>query len=312
MTALACNQDAAWGIVLDETYVYWGNCGDGVNANGAILRVPKVGGAPATLASGLVCPRGVAVDATSAYWTTQGPGLGPTGAVMKVPIAGGSPTVLAAGLGYPGDAIALDAQGVYWTEGAASNATGFVMKVPVSGGASVTLAANQQQPGAIAVDATGVYWIDAGSSGGPGALMWLPSAGGDPVTVTSVQDPGWLAKVPTGTYWTTGSGVFTLPTAAGAAPVELAASEGNAGGFAVNSQRVFWGDLVPGTMTSCGPGASCGLSPGRNAILSAPVAGGAKKTVAAWTDIPDIRYLAADETAVYWTTSACVMKASGG
>jgi hypothetical protein len=49
MTALACNQYAAWGIALDETYVYWSNCGDGVNANGAILRVPKAGGAPATL-----------------------------------------------------------------------------------------------------------------------------------------------------------------------------------------------------------------------------------------------------------------------
>ena len=73
---------------------------------------------------------------------------------------------------------------------------------------------------------------------------------------------------------------------------------------------MFWAEFVADLMTPCS--GDCPLSPGRNAILSVPVTGGATKTVAAWTDIPDIGALAADETAIYWTTSACVMKGNGG
>jgi hypothetical protein len=80
--------------------------------------VPLDGGAPVTLASGVVEWVCLAVDATSLYWTDSS-----AGNVTKVPLNGGAPVTLASGQNKP-MGVAIDATSVYWT----NHGGGTVMK----------------------------------------------------------------------------------------------------------------------------------------------------------------------------------------
>ena len=68
-TILASAQDRPYAIAVDSTTVYWLNSGTYLVSNGAVMKVPIIGGTPTTLASGQNGPTAVAVDAASVYWT---------------------------------------------------------------------------------------------------------------------------------------------------------------------------------------------------------------------------------------------------
>lgn len=121
----ACPQS----IVVDTTNVYWA-AGCANIPGGALLKMPKTGGTPSTLASATVqvfSAGGVATDGTSVYFTSFDPNYVSScngmdagacdGAVVKVPVGGGNPVTLAAVPAAP-VAIAIDATSVYWVSSA--------------------------------------------------------------------------------------------------------------------------------------------------------------------------------------------------
>lgn len=87
-------------IVVDGDTIFW------TVFNGYVMRMPRGGGTPTTIASGLNAAYGLAVDSAFAYWTTQD-------AVMKAPKGGGVATTIAAS---PATVLlAVNDAGVYWT-----------------------------------------------------------------------------------------------------------------------------------------------------------------------------------------------------
>ena len=124
-------------MAIDATSVYWTTCGD--PTGGSVLKVPKIGGEPITLATGDRLS-GIAVDAVNVYWIA-GSEDGSVGAVMKVPVNGGAATTLAARPGQPAN-IAVDDTSVYWTEQMA----GSVMRMPLGGGVPTVSSRTRPSP----------------------------------------------------------------------------------------------------------------------------------------------------------------------
>jgi len=186
-------------IAVDDANVYW--------TNDAVMKVPKAGGLPVTLATGdlTLSKHGVAVNSTDVYWaefnyacagTDQpcNPGLG---RVMRVPVGGGTPSVVASRQSGA-NSIALDATHVYWT----SYNDGTVMKVPLAGGTPTTLASGQVAMNDLTADGTSVYWTKYGDTGlQDGAVMKVALAGGTPVTLAPAHLPTGIAVDATSVYW---------------------------------------------------------------------------------------------------------------
>lgn len=110
-------------IVIDGDTIYW------TVFNGYVMSMPRGGGTPTTIASGLNAAYGLAVDSTFVYWTTQD-------AVMKAPKGGGVATTIATS---PATAfVAVDDAGVYWTTAQIAPCAkdlaraGAVMRAPLS------------------------------------------------------------------------------------------------------------------------------------------------------------------------------------
>jgi sugar lactone lactonase YvrE len=156
-TTLAAGQNAAAGLAMDATNLYWTTN----RAGGTVMRMPRAGGTPVQLAGGQGNPYGIAVDASNVYWVSQ-----MDGTVNRVPIAGGAVVQLATGQGYP-YTIAVDATNVYWT----NFSDGTVASVPIGGGPVRVLASGVNQPLSIVQDATHVYFTSwAAGAAGAGSI----------------------------------------------------------------------------------------------------------------------------------------------
>jgi Domain of unknown function (DUF5050) len=140
VTLNSSTQHSAMGIVVRAGTVYW-------NAGDVIESMSVSGGAPTTIASGVVSSD-IAMNSTAVYWQTS------TG-IASAPLSGGTPTTVALSMPHV-QQMTVDDDHVYWTD----STDGTVMKAPLGGGAATTLYAGDL-PYAIAVDDTSVYWTSA-------------------------------------------------------------------------------------------------------------------------------------------------------
>src|SRR6185312_16434374 len=79
--------------------------------SGSILKMPKTGGTPTTLASGLFNPGGIQVDSSAVYWALEG------GQVMGVPTSGGAVATLADWRADP-NSLSAGSGNVFWIDAA--------------------------------------------------------------------------------------------------------------------------------------------------------------------------------------------------
>ena len=194
-------------MALDASNVYWGVSvvGEHEGPDPAVMRTPKGGGTPETLAMGHGAPARLAVDSTNVYWTADTE-------VLKVPLRGGTPSALAVGQDDPMH-IAIDSSYVYWTSG--GNGSGRISKVPLRGGRPTILVSGQGNIWGFAVDGTNVYWTNrpvaaslaGGDPGDDGSVLKLPVGGGTPTVLATHQRiaPGVIVDA-TSVYWSTSPG----------------------------------------------------------------------------------------------------------
>jgi hypothetical protein len=102
-TVLATRQAKPTGIAFDGESLYWTNAGDGT-----VVKMPKSGGVPLTVATGQTAPFGIGVSSSGTYWTDQ------AGTVMKVANGGGPAVTLASDQPTP-YALVVDSGSVYFT-----------------------------------------------------------------------------------------------------------------------------------------------------------------------------------------------------
>lgn len=145
-------------LALDADAAYWSNAIGG----GGMGRIPKAGGAAATLFPVEGIPGSLAVDGASVYvWVADPSTASWPGQPRRVAKAGGATSVLAPFDKHGDGRLTVDATHVYWCTSSAGNT---LKKVPKEGGVPVSLASGNYQCGAIAVDATHVYWSDIGEN----------------------------------------------------------------------------------------------------------------------------------------------------
>lgn len=154
-------------ITFDEANVYWADIGDETFMNGSIYRVPKVGGTPVALVSGLHAPTSIASDRCNLYWITLGEDAAPgdsiryVGEVSAMPLAGGPVQVLARSQINALD-IAVDGSWVYWSVRGPGPQTGTIQRLAKAGGAPQQLARNLFLPPHLALDDRFLYTLDEG------------------------------------------------------------------------------------------------------------------------------------------------------
>jgi hypothetical protein len=301
------------GIAMDASNLYW-TATDNTGKAGGVWQMPKGGGTPLLLASGLHVPSGITVDSGNVYWVNEGDHDAHNGSVMTVPIGGGVPITLASGLSNPRD-VSVAASTVYWTDLDPSNSdNGLVLSVPAGGGAITTVATGQSEPGTIlaipeviylpiggklvATEIANVYWGNySGDSvetalglGGPSTLYagtgTLGVVGDIAVDATNVYFSGSDCD-------TCGGSLRSVPLGGGA-PVVLATGLGGSRGIAVDSSSVYLASVASSTQL----------------VQKVPLAGGAPLTIATNPTGGTLLFhnVVVDSTSVYWLTDSAVMK----
>lgn len=154
-------------FALGETALYW------IDSN-SLRSIPRSGGVPATVASGLEAPVDLAIADRSAFVLERATGRG-AGRIRQVPLDGGASSIAFAGLDWPG-ALALDSSRLYWSE------AWRLATAQRAGGAATTLATGIQsaQP-RIVVVGQDVIVLDGS------LLKRVPRSGGPPEPVTTVK-----------------------------------------------------------------------------------------------------------------------------
>jgi sugar lactone lactonase YvrE len=248
---LAGAQASADSVALDATGVYFTR----LELDGAVMVVPKAGGAAAPIATGQAFPEAIAVDDGHVYWTTGY--IGADGSIQRARKDGTELTKLASGQGAP-HGIALDQGAVYWVD---YLPPGNVNKLSKNGGASpVALTSGGMGLADVAVDDENVYFLDFYAS----TLSRVAKTGGAPaVLATEKANLGRFAIDATSAYVAAGPDVVKIEKTTGATTV-LATAVGPEG-VAVDEDSVYFTDAKQGQVlrVAKGGGAAVVLASGQ-------------------------------------------------
>jgi hypothetical protein len=316
-------------IAIDAQYVY------GVNGDGTVTRIPKDGGAAATLVSGTSrgqqypYPR-IAVDGTNIYWSLFS--VDDT----YLDAGGDAPTGDSGVKDAAGDGAARDAAADASTDAAGDAFPGAILAVPIDGGSPRAITIGDS-PYAVFVRGGALYWSEGNPYEGDLAVVkrCLLNA--------SACVGSELAPVPSGrvndviadltNVYVSNSGMSPgnvgaisrcpIANAAGCGP--LVDNLFDAYGLAVDTGNVYWstsnGNIDACPIVGCSDkaitldlaqdspkfpatdGLAVFFPTADGAIKSVPIGGGSERTLfqlrgsSPWS-------LAVDATAVYWTDTA--------
>lgn len=240
---------------------------------------------PVVLAAAQPEPWAIVLDDVSVYWTNDSALDLTQGSVGKVPKdKSHTPSTLARSQDDPGQ-IAVDDQYVYWT----NRADGTVMRQLKSGGSQPEIiASNQSQPIGLVVDDTNVYWTDVDRGRVLKQAKANPSGAID--TLASGLPGPWLMTQDVATlYFTTldGQVVQRLNKDGMTPPQTVAPALGEGWGIVVDDTAVYWRDEG---------------SDKQGRVMKAPKTGGATTQQLATTTGEGPRFLAIDQTNLYWTS----------
>jgi hypothetical protein len=246
-------------IAIDATNAYWTEYS---TSDGAVLTVPKGGGATTILATGQKATQYIGAQGGNVYWTAV---HNDNTYVMTLPLSGGTPSTFTTGGGF---GLAVDAIGVYLSAGTGSG-TGIEV-VPLGGGTPTQLVAATGPGGGpmavggvaggngIAVDGTDVYWI----GGAGGLVVKVPKTGG---SVTTLNDqggnPAWhMIAVHDGNpdvYWTLGGGMNVDRAPTGGGHTSLINVTKGSRALAVDATSLYWADNSNQTVRKLTPTCAC-------------------------------------------------------
>ena len=236
-TPVASNQQAARGITVDSTQVYWTSLAPMANVSATL----KAGGGPVTpIATLQDYPWEVAVDAQNYYWVdgANDVAMQPAGTVWKLPRTGGAPIPVAQAQ-YDPISLAVGNGFLYWAQNAAPP-NGALMRAPLDGGAAAPLGSANGAV-SVALGDAGLFWANSQPIDG-GSIESVPINGGAPVPILSnLGNPGWVVVDSAHIYWTDPAhGTIWRAGLDGNSPLLLAAGQALPIGIAVDDKFVYW------------------------------------------------------------------------
>ena len=194
----------AWArtLALDSDSIYF------TTSAGDVMKAPKDGGSPVTLASEQLEPQFLAADGDAVYWVNHGAGLPQrgdysSGSVMKVAKSGGKPLALAVDQLLP-SGLAVSGSSVYFV------ADGKLRSLPTMGGKLRTLSGKGFTGAHVVVAGANVFmdriaWrkVHGGVMQDHLEIVMIPLAGGAETVIAkeSLDDIDGFAADETGVYW---------------------------------------------------------------------------------------------------------------
>jgi hypothetical protein len=215
---LAQNERDPRGLVVDASDLYWAS-----PIGHAVRRMPKTGGAAATIGSTATLVHGVTLDALNAYWIgdTNG-GCDALTGLFSAAKANGAPTRVqfCTDALFSARGIANDALNVYWTNPGESS----VYAASKGNGGVVSLASMQGAPESIAVNARAVYWTTTASQQ---IVRWDKGSGAVDVLASGQRSALGIAADEHTVFFTTATAVLAVDGDArdAGAPTALASGQ---------------------------------------------------------------------------------------
>jgi hypothetical protein len=260
------------GMAADDTAFYATGWEWEHEEEGQLVAVPRDGGSPTILASGLLAARTPVVHEDRVYWLTgtrvmsvpTGGGdlsvvatgdhsfeslaidgdmlyVGTGGAILRVPTSGGTPQQVASwdGLAGPGSLAVHDSRIFFPID-----TLGRVATVPAAGGDMTVLATGAKFTKAIVVAADRIVWRAMTAEHPEGQILSLPvaaAAGTAPEVLYTFtkESTGTVASYRDRLYYDEGNVIYALPID-GSDPTRLGAVEEGPRGLWVDDTGVYW------------------------------------------------------------------------